>query len=394
MSVRDTVIHAKAGVNSGRVTSEEADEMIQRSIAGDISVMLKVTKAEDIGSVFAYIKNELSGFYEMSDTTLRRLIANESAKIQSEFYAMTPQGSPLRLDQPVSISDMLATFEEQIRLLGCDNAVRFGVYELDEACGGGFYPGELCVLVGGTGSMKTSLALSMVEEFVLEGLGRALYVTVDMTPEEIYLRLILREAFDSYGEKQMRSMAAQGHPDYINSKQRMLEKYDGRLVVVGHEPQKRINLDRYRWHVGKEIPDLVIIDYLTALDHGWKSDLEFVSQAMPQIHGLAQELKIPVLILSQMSRSSKTNQNSGQIGCHARGGGIVEELSTIEVELRREEKDDGQKAQIFATVTKTRRGVAGQTFMLDYKGKSMRFTGVAERAERVIARKPVFKLRE
>ena len=310
----------------------------------------------------------------------------------SRFYDSLPANSPLRLDKPVSMADKLDAHEKLVKSWGDDSGVRFGIHNLDVAIGG-LYCGEVLVLVGGTGSMKTSLALSAVENFILRDRGRILFISVDMSDDDIRNRLILREALDELSENDLKKSSTFSRQIYREARTAVERVYGKTLVIESHVGDKRLNLDKMKWLVDREIPDLVVIDYLTMLNAEGKSDLEFVSQAMRDIHAKAQKLKIPFLVLSQMSRTSKAEQFSGKTGGHARGGGIVEELSTVEIELRREEQE-GQKAEIYGTVTKTRRGIADKTFLLDYKGRSIRFTGIADPAERVTTRKSVFKKAE
>ena len=112
---------------------------------------------------------------------------------------------------------------------------------------------------------------------------------------------------------------------------------------------------------------------------------------MPAIKDFAEECQVPVILLSQMGRTSRSEQNSGKMGGHAKGGGIVEELCTVEIELIREPSSEGRKPEIVATVIKTRRGEAGKSFFLEYVGKSMRFTGNSQKAERQTGRKAIFE---
>jgi len=202
---------------------------------------------------------------------------------------------------------------------------------------------------------------------------------------------MLRKCLDAYTDFEFKELMSENAPAYLEAKKAMLSEYEGRLVIIGHKLRNRMDLEKMMLETKRRCPDFLIIDYLTTLKNPTSSDLDFVGIAMPELQALAQELEISILLLSQMSRASRSEQASGKIGGHARGGGIVEELATIEIELLREKSDGGQQPMIFAVVTKTRRGIAGKIFELEYRGKSMRFTGAAHEAERVTTRKPVFK---
>ena len=99
-----------------------------------------------------------------------------------------------------------------------------------------------------------------------------------------------------------------------------------------------------------------------------------------------------MVILSQMGRASKQLQASGSptLGS-AKGGGIVEELANAQVDIFKDAPvNELALPRIVATVAKTRRGVAGRSFELEYDGRTMSFTGKAVPVRRLKAQKPVF----
>jgi len=99
-----------------------------------------------------------------------------------------------------------------------------------------------------------------------------------------------------------------------------------------------------------------------------------------------------MVILSQMGRASKQLQASGSptLGS-AKGGGIVEELANAQVDIFKDAPvNELALPRIVATVAKTRRGVAGRSFELEYDGRTMSFTGRATQVRRLKAQKPVF----
>lgn len=265
---------------------------------------------------------------------------------------------------------------------------RFGVRPLDGAIGGGLRPGELGVLVGSPGSMKTSLALHGVERY-LDGGGKVLFFSLDMPPQEIIRRRL--QARLKCPSWKVDELIRQGDPR-IPEMLRAMEREDGgRFLLIGNDEGERVTLERVVDLTETIVPNLVVIDYLTLLRGPKQSDLEAVNESMPRLKDLGQRSGVTFLLLSQMGRGSRTEQAAGKIGGHSKGGGIVEELCHVEVELLRDVPEtEGESPRIVATVAKTRRGVAGASFELEYDGPSMTFTGWGWKVARERPQRPVF----
>lgn len=284
----------------------------------------------------------------------------------------------------------LVRLRKEVQSWGDSYSFELGIQPLDNAWGG-LMPGELGVLVGSQGSMKTSLALNGVEHFLRENpKATVLFFSLDMTAEELSARLIMRDLGVSLQE--MYGMMREKNQQYLEAEKRFGQATKARLKILGNSYQKRWTIDGFEYQVAMRNPDLVMVDFLTCLKKPGQSDLEAVEDIMPRVQGITQKMRIKTLLLSQMGRASKSDQAKGVIGGHSKGGGIVEELAHAEIELFKDAPaEEGEKPRIVATVTKTRRGVNGASFQLDYKGKQMEFTGQARRVQKDKDRKPIFQ---
>lgn len=246
----------------------------------------------------------------------------------------------------------------------------FGIKALDKAIGG-IMPGDICVLTGAPGSMKTSLALNLVDTAVLHPKNNTvLYCSVDMAPRDIIMRLLERETL--IPEPKLREMLANttlantantansakntanninlnidladiaNNNNYYNYKNNtkiydlldsFYAKYNTKLAILGNGVDAPLTLEQLLNECLIRQPGLVIIDYLTKLKTPGQSDLSFVEQAIPAISNFVQRYETAFLLVSQMSRASRNDQASGRSGGHSRGGGIVEETAHTEIEL-------------------------------------------------------------
>jgi len=268
----------------------------------------------------------------------------------------------------------------------------FGIYELDRALGGGIMKGQTMSIIGNPGSMKTSLLLSGIETWVSESEEPVAFFSVDMDKVSIFERLMLREL--QCGPEILRDHYCRQSPEYLQAKVQLAKRYGGgKLTVLENTVGEKWNIDKIVEYVECNTPGLVCIDFLTQLKKPKQSDFDVVNEAAPLLKDLAHCYGCAVVILSQMSMASRQVQASGGMGGAAKGGPTVEENVDIELELFRDVSDDpiDHSPKIVATIKKTRRGVAGGSFQLDYSGPLMQFKGTARRVHRARAIKPLFE---
>jgi len=264
----------------------------------------------------------------------------------------------------------------------------FGIPDLDHAYGG-LFPGETLALVGAPGSMKTSLALSAAENFLSRmGDGKVLFFSLDMPARIIAARRLMR-AIDCF-QSQLYEMMKSGDPEWTNAAKR-LHEYDHGRFCLADKPRggNHFSWEQITGIVSQLAPELVIIDYLTLIGE-YRSELEAVKDLMPKIVGMAGDFGLSVILLSQMGRGSRAAQKTS-LGAHAAGGHYVEDAVDVEIELL-QEKDSNDENAIIATITKTRKGRAGQSFRLDFKPRSLSFGHTCLPVNKAKAPQSVFDL--
>jgi replicative DNA helicase len=279
----------------------------------------------------------------------------------------------------------------------------FGIGALDESFRG-LLPGETLSLVGAQGAMKTALALNGIDDFLEHAQKKVLFLSLDMPPEKIIVRRLMRVM--NCDEANVREHIYAKTAEINNAYRTIRERDNGNFRLVGKtilNPKTRlaapvdfIDLQDVLECIDTEAPAVMVIDFLTKIqaERGkpFRSDLEKAERIIPAFQRLAEKRKISMVILSQMGRANKTAAKAGDSGGHGKGGGIIEETVDAEIELLKDALPEGVTRQppIIATVTKTRRGVAGKSFSLEYIGHTIQFTGSARRVQRATAAKPAF----
>ncbi len=263
----------------------------------------------------------------------------------------------------------------------------FGIRELDNSFGG-LYQGELMAVVGAPGSMKTSLALNAVDDYLSRYNGNCLFFSLDMSAIKVQERRMLRKMDCFLFE--FHQMVKNGDPRVAKAIEEMTESDNGRLTLIGKPRGGR----QYSWEEISNIisqvgPELVIVDYLTLIG-GWKSEMETIQALMPKFKGIADDFGTAMILLSQMGRASRTSQKVNS-GGHGAGGHWLEDAVDIEIELLKQ-RSDNRETNIIASVTKTRKTQSGDNFQLGLVGKTMSFEPTARQVEREKKTANVFEI--
>jgi replicative DNA helicase len=307
-------------------------------------------------------------------------IAEERENLKPGSLGLTPLEASVR------------QLKDEVAGWGSSFNFEFGIQALDESFGG-VVPGETLVLVGAQGSMKTSLLLNGIEHYIKTIKdAKVLLFSLDMPARATTGRLLCRRL--KVNEKQLWRYLNDKDEEYLAAEQSLIRDLGHSLVLKENNVGHRHTIDMVRREIELEMPTLVAIDYLTKLKRRNQSDLDCVSECMPDLVEMAAEYGIQMILLSQMSRTAKTAQATGvATGGNAKGGGDVEDMANAVIDLFRDYPDGpGNPPKIIATVSKTRRGVSGKTFALGYWGTWMEFDGSAKTAERDKERKPLFKV--
>lgn len=289
------------------------------------------------------------------------------------------------------LEDAMRQLREEVTGWGEGCAFEFGIPLLDESFGG-IVPGETLVVVGQQGSMKTSLLLNGVEHYLRTVPdGKVLLYSLDMPARVTTGRLLCRRL--QCKEQMMWRLLKERDTDALKAQREMVDDFGPRLVIKENRPGKRYTIDMVKRDIELEMPTLVAVDYLTKLKRRNQSDLDCVSECMPDLVEIAAEYSLQMVLLSQMSRAAKSAQVAGVAsGGNAKGGGDVEDMATSVIDLFRDFPDDsGAIPNIIATVSKTRRGVSGKTFALGYWGTWMEFDGTAKVADRKKRKESLFE---
>ncbi len=261
--------------------------------------------------------------------------------------------------------------------------------KLNRILGGGMRNGEVYVIGANQGSGKTSLAL----QFALAALWNrhgVLYFSMEMGWRAIFQRLAgIQANVDLAAFREAQRNRSENQEDRLRLSRATAELADRKLLVSTRPAvTPEYVVSETKRLAKRNAVDLVICDHmqLMAADHETRSDYEkftAISRAMKQT---AVEVDVPVLLISQTSRSNSRERRAELNVDDLRGSGAIEE-DAAGVFLLYEDREDADKARVegdgrrytkgpvrtFLKIGKNRYGEQGRCILLMHHKAQTRF---------------------
>ena len=239
---------------------------------------------------------------------------------------------------------------------------------------------DLVLLAARPGMGKTSFALNIVRYAALKAQKRVAFFSLEMSKEQLVMRLLSSEALIPSdrlrsGKLQPGDWSKMAQASDVLSRTEMYFDDTPGITV----PEMKARLRRLGG------VDLVAIDYLQLMSssgarHSDNRVLE-ISDITRSLKNMAKEFDVPVLTLSQLSRSTEKRESHRPMLSDLRDSGSIEQDADIVMFLYRDEyyKDGNaeEKADVNESeciVAKNRHGRT-DTVKLHWQGEFTRFTG-------------------
>jgi replicative DNA helicase len=289
-----------------------------------------------------------------------------------------------RIDRPlVAASEVLMNIFEQLesRFEQGDNV--FGIptnfYDLDNYTQG-LQPSDLIVVAGRPAMGKTAFSLSIAKQIAERPGLPAVVFSLEMSKEQLVQRLLCSEA-------EVESHRLRAARISENEWQRVGQAI-GRLaslpLYIDDTPNATVTEIRSKArrlqaeHGGRL--GLVMIDYLQLMEgSGSENRVQELSKITRGLKGLARELRVPVLALSQLSRGVEARNNKRPMLSDLRESGSIEQDADIVLMLYRDDyynPDSPDRNIAEVLIVKHRNGPTG-TVKLLFESQFTRFMNLS-----------------
>lgn len=208
---------------------------------------------------------------------------------------------------------------------GSTMAVPFGLPPLDAALNGGLWAGEQCVIMGSRGMGKSALSGQLIDANCAAG-RRAIFVTLEMTAEQVLARLISNRCGVAYVRQRSGRMAP-GERDRVLEARSVIADWKLDIVEASGWPMSRIEREVRRIIRDEGEPSVVVLDYVQLVADSGDGPEATIRQASGRWAALAKEFKYAAVLLAQPVTASTRHDGGTPIPrpkmADAKGSGSI-----------------------------------------------------------------------
>jgi replicative DNA helicase len=250
-----------------------------------------------------------------------------------------------------------------------------GFAKLDELTGG-LQPGDLVILAARPAMGKTAFALNVARNAAVDHSKKIAIFSLEMTTRSLVMRMLSSEARVDFSAFRSGLISTEVHGRLVQSAAKLAEAGIW-IDDTGAATVLEIRAKTRRLHAQQGL-DLVIVDYLQ-LAHGdsrTQSREQEISEISRGLKGLAKELNIPVLALSQLNRGPETRKEDKRpMLADLRESGAIEQDADIIAFIYRDivyNKETEYENLAELIIAKQRNGPT-DTVKLEFEGRYAQF---------------------
>jgi replicative DNA helicase len=260
-----------------------------------------------------------------------------------------------------------------------------GFTQLDKKTAG-MHPGELIIVAGRPSMGKTALALNVAVNAARSREGvQVVFFSLEMPKEQLASRMLCSEARVDASLVRTGNIPRDSWPALVQAANDVselpiwIDDTPGLSLMELRAKARRLKVERGL--------SLVIVDYLQLMRSGTRTESreQEISEISRSLKGLAKELSLPVMALSQLNRGVETRGTKDkrpQLSDLRESGAIEQDADTIIFVYRDEvyDKESRDKGIAELIVGKQRQGPTG-TVRCSFSHEHTRFGNLQEYAE-------------
>lgn len=345
-------------------------------IVAEKSVLRQLVRVSTEIAAMGYEANEDVG--TLLDTAESRILEISNRKKKTDFTAINDV-----------LMDSVQSIESLLQNKGGLTGIPAGFADLDKLTSG-LHPSDFIILAARPSMGKTALALNIVQNVALRahkvigGEPRSVaFFSLEMSKEQLVNRMLCAEA----GIDSQRLRVGEMHDedwthlwDACDTMSRAKIYIDDTAGITAMEMRSRAR--RLKAEHGL---DLIVVDYLQLMQGSGKRNnsgdrQQEVSEISRSLKALARELDVPVLALSQLSRSVESRQVKRPMLSDLRESGSLEQDADIVAFLYREDyyNPETENKHTELIIAKHRNGPV-DTVNLFFQKQFTKFVGFTKR---------------
>ena len=298
---------------------------------------------------------------DLLDEAERLIFSVSEMKTQRDF-----------IDSKILLKEAIKSLEELSRKKKSVTGIPTGFQELDRLTAG-FQPSDLIIIAARPSMGKTALALNIAQHVAIkEGKSVAIF-SLEMSREQLALRMLSSLAKVPSHKLRTGILSANDWKKVI----RAANKLSDAPIFVDDTPALSVLEIRAKARrlMSEKGLNLIVIDYLQLMRGRSKTESrqQEISEISRSLKGLAKELNVPVLALSQLSRAVESRQDKKPQLSDLRESGAIEQDGDLILFIYRPEVYKPEKPEYRGIaeiiVGKQRNGPTGTfklTFLKEY----------------------------
>ena len=303
-------------------------------------------------------------------------IAEAGAKGRQGFVRIDPL-----LKETIERIDALYSRENKSEIIGLAS----GFVDLDRMTSG-LQPGELVIIAARPSMGKTAMAMNIVEHVALVEKKVAAVFSMEMSGAQLALRMI--GSVGRVDQHELRTGTFK-EDDWSHLIEAVGKLNDAHIHIDDSAGLNALELRSRARRLHRQCSDagglaLIVVDYLQLMSaaRGGREENRAteIAEISRSLKGLAKELKIPVVALSQLNRTVEARQDKRPMMSDLRESGAIEQDADLIVFIYRDEvynPDSPSKGMAEIIVAKQRNGPTGKV-NLTFVGRHTRFENYAD----------------
>lgn len=347
--VNAATVRAKAGVDLKTVK-----ELVNLApTAANIRSHAELVRKESLRRKAREIGEELTETAGEESTDPLQMLT-ETARRLDDLTAEKRSGALL------SGAELTCDFLSEVEAAQKQGAV-FRTFPMLDRFTGGFQPGRMYIFAARPGVGKSALGVALAQ--MLAKKHRVLYVSAEMSPDEIMARIISSRTAIPYSViKGGGELTAEQWGDIAAA----TNSVDFSKLTINK--MAKIDVSRIGVWARQCDAEVIFVDHVGLLDGAGKSEYERLTAISVGLKRLARVLHVPMIVQSQFNRTAATSDDPGLH--QLRGTGALEQDADVCVLLNRDMENQprpGEPQDFILNIAKNRHGRTGKMALTYYR---------------------------
>ncbi len=243
----------------------------------------------------------------------------------------------------------------------------------------GLQPSDLIILAARPSMGKTSFALDMIRGAAVQHNIPVGLFSLEMSSQQIIDRMVSAESRIDSWRLRTGKLSRENEFEYLREGIDRLSK-----APIYINDQAGINIMNMRATARRMVSEygvkLLVVDYLQLMSPMRQTDsmVQQVTEISRSLKGLAKDLNVPVIALSQLSRAVEQRGGKPKLS-DLRDSGSIEQDADVVMFIHREQDENGERNQIAEILIEKHRNGATGVVKLHFDGKHTSFREIDEK---------------